>query len=425
MKAAITIEGANSLGANYIAWSPVRASVRLVDAEGAVNPVPTILRNRNPNKGGQVIFFSTVPGVGEAQIQVNLPPDGTAVEFFVGGKFGRPSLADKDAVIQAVLANSGPIPGTPNIVLATKALMVRIRKNANKLTDNERNRFLSAFARLNNRGMGRFSDFRNMHTDLTSGEAHGNAGFLPWHRAYLLDLERELQRIDPTVALPYWRFDQPAPRLFTRAFIGLSDPIGRVQFSPTNPLRFWATDSTPGIIRTPGFNTTTEAAFVISEEDTLDLGGPSQLYGNFLDMEGNPHGRAHVSFTGSISLIDTAAKDPLFFLLHANVDRLWAKWQWFNHRFDTANPATYTFRGSAGDPGSTTIGHNLNDTMWPWNQDTSPPRPATAPGGNFAASPFAAAPGLKPKVRDMIDHQGVIVSGGRLGFDYDDVPLEF
>lgn len=139
-------------------------------------------------------------------------------------------------------------------------------------------------------------------------------------------------------------------------------------------------------------------------------------------MEGDSHGTAHTSFSGSISSIDTAAKDPLFFMLHTNVDRLWAKWQWLRQRFDTANPATYPFLGSAGDPGATRVGHNLKDTMWPWNQDTNPPRPPTAPGGNLPASPTENAPGLMPAVGDMIDYQGVINLGNRLGFDYDDFP---
>ena len=42
------------------------------------------------------------------------------------------------------------------------------------------------------------------------------------------------------------------------------------------------------------------------------------------------------SFGGSISSIGSAARDPLFFLLHCNVDRLWAKWQWLNQRYDGA-----------------------------------------------------------------------------------------
>src|SRR3712207_7149215 len=104
-------------------------------------------------------------------------------------------------------------------------------------------------------------------------------------------------------------------------------------------------------------------------------------------MEGNPHGRAHTRFGGSISSIDTAARDPLFFLLHANVDRLWARWQWIRRRFDVRDTNAFSRPGNATGPGDRTIGHNLNDTMWPWNQINAPPRPPTAPGGTLALSP--------------------------------------
>jgi tyrosinase len=419
MKAEIVIDGADSTGSNYIAWSPVHATIKLLLPDVGTPPlVKVVLRNRKPAKGGQLVFFGAIPGAPKNQLRLQLPSAGTPVDFFVAGKFGRPSFDDKDAVIEVVTATGGK-------VLSTTALMVRIRKNANKMKTNERNRFITALAKLNDKGMGKFSDFRNMHVSASSPEAHGDAGFLPWHRAYLLDLERELQAIDPSVALPYWRFDEPAPSLFSKLFIGIPDAGGTVQFDSSNPLQFWATDLTPGIVRTPDFDTSTASAFVIDEASTLALGGAGNTYGSFRNMEGNPHGAAHVSFGGFISSIPTAAKDPLFFLLHANVDRLWAKWQWFNKRFDGTNAATYDFRGKAGDPGATRVGHNLKDTMWPWNGVITAPRPPVAPGGTFAPSPGAAAPGLSPAVRDMIDFQGAIASGGRLGFDYDDVPFEF
>lgn len=133
-------------------------------------------------------------------------------------------------------------------------------------------------------------------------------------------------------------------------------------------------------------------------------------------MEGNPHGSAHVSFGGFLSSIPTAARDPLFFLLHCNVDRLWAKWQKTKNRFNDSVAASF-------DSSSTSIGHRLNDTMWPWNGITTPPRPPTAPGGNLATSPFVAAPGPSPRVRDLIDYQGAINPLNRQGFDYDDVPF--
>jgi len=213
----------------------------------------------------------------------------------IAGRFGRASVNNTDVKIEA--RNGTTVVGAVKI-------MVRIRKNANTLTAGERDRFVAAFAQLNNQGAGRFTDFRDMHTAVSSPQAHGAPGFLPWHRAYLLDLERELQAIDPSVSLPYWRFDQPAPNLFTREFFGVSDPLGTVQFSGSNPLRFWVTDGVPGINRRPFFNTTTSQPGVRTEAQTLALGN---TYPAFRTMEGNPHGSAHVSFGGSISSIPTAA----------------------------------------------------------------------------------------------------------------------
>jgi tyrosinase len=301
-------------------------------------------------------------------------------------------------------------------------VMVRVRKNANALTPGERDRFVSAFAQLNNRGAGRFVDFRDMHTALSDRDAHGGPGFLPWHRAYLLDLERELQAIDPSVSLPYWRFDQPAPNLFTREFLGVSDPIGTVQFSATNPLQFWTTDGVQGINRGPrNWNPATQPApNVFTEARTLDLGedrARNNVYRLFQAMQGNPHGTAHTSWDGFLRQIGIAAKDPLFFLLHCNVDRLWAKWQRQNGRFDPAQAASFD-----SNPRNT-IGHNLVDTMWPWNGITGAPRPPTAPGGAMAASPCVSAPGSRPQVRDCLDYQGSVNAVSGLGFDYDDVPF--
>jgi len=49
--------------------------------------------------------------------------------------------------------------------------MVRVRKNANTLTPGERDRFAAALVQLNNQGMGRFADFRDIHTAISSAQA--------------------------------------------------------------------------------------------------------------------------------------------------------------------------------------------------------------------------------------------------------------
>lgn len=405
MNVELQINNSVNPGARFVTWSPSPCRIRMTNPTGATTPTVTVrITGRSTATGGVVVFRSGTTGAFVTSLSLTLPTHGLTVPFFVVGRFGRPSLNNGDVVIEARVGTT---------LVGSVPVMVRVRKNANSLTTAERDRFVAAFAQLNNQGMGRFADFRNMHVDASRPEAHNAPGFLPWHRAYLLDLERELQAIDPSVALPYWRFDQPAPNLFTRDFLGVSDQVGTVQFSPTNPLRFWVTDGVPGINRRPFFSTAQAPPGLLTEAQTLALG---TQYSAFRTLEGNPHGSAHTSFGGSISAIGTAAKDPLFFLLHCNVDRLWAKWQRQNGRFDPAVAASYQ-----GSPNNR-IGHNLPDTMWPWNGVTTPPRPNTAPGGPLASSPAATAPGPQPRVRDTLDYRGTINAVSRLGFDYDDVP---
>jgi len=409
MKVELQINNSTSPGARFVSWAPSPCRIRVTDPTGVATPTVNVtITGASAASAGAVVFRKNPTGLFSNSLAVSLPINGTSVSFFTAGRFGRPSANNGDVKIEA--RNGTTLVGSVTV-------MVRIRKNANALTAGERDRFVAAFAKLNNQGLGRFTDFRDMHTNVSSPQAHGAPGFLPWHRAYLLDLERELQAIDPSVALPYWRFDQPAPNLFKLDFFGVSDALGTVQFSNTNPLQFWKTDGVQGINRRPlnNWNPNTQPGpGVRTEAQTFALG---TQYPGFRTMEGNPHGTAHTRWGGSIASIPTAAKDPLFFLLHCNVDRLWAKWQRLNGRFNPAQAAS--FDNSGGNP----IGHNLPDTMWPWNGITGGQRPPTAPGGALAASPCVSAPGPQPRVRDSLDYHGVVNASSHLGFDYDDVSL--
>ena len=408
MDVEIQINNSANANARFVTWAPAPCRIRITNPAGSQGQgTPNIrISGRSTTTGGAVVFRSGTTGGFTSSLTLQVPVNGNWVTFFTAGEFGRASVNLDDVRIEARKGNG-------NQVVGSTPCTVRIRKNANSLTNAERDRFITAFAQLNNRGAGGFTAFREMHTNVSSPQAHGAPGFLPWHRAYLLDLERELQAIDPSVALHYWRFDRPAPNIFTRDFLGVSDAVGTVSFSASNPLQFWVTDGVPGINRRPFFPTNTAPPGLRTEAQTIALG---TAYPAFRTLEGNPHGSAHVSFGGSISSIGTAARDPLFFLLHCNVDRLWAKWQRQNNRFNPAQAASY-------DGASNPIGHNLPDTMWPWNGITGPPRPPTAPGGTMASSPCVSAPGLSPHVRDSLDFQGKVSAASNLGFDYDDVPF--
>lgn len=409
MNVELQINNSTSSGARFVSWAPSPCRIRVTNPAGAPSPIPNVqITAVSAAGGGAVVFRGNTTGPFANTLTVPVPITGASVPFLVAGRFGQPSVNNGDVRIEARVGGA---------LVGSVRVMVRVRKNANALTPGERTRFVAAFGTLNGQGSGRFTDFREMHTALSDPQAHRAPGFLPWHRAYLLDLERELQAIDPSVSLPYWRFDQPAPNLFTPDFMGFSSSSnGTVQFSNSNPLQFWRTDGVQGVNRRPLNNwvpATQPAPFVFTEAQTLAIG---TQFRTFRTMEGNPHGQTHGSFGGSISSIPTAARDPLFFLLHCNVDRLWALWQRRNGRFNPAQAASY----DTTVPPSR-IGHNLPDTMWPWNGITGGSRPPTAPGGAMAPSQCVSAPGPQPRVRDSLDYQGTVNAISRLGFDYDDV----
>jgi tyrosinase len=61
-----------------------------------------------------------------------------------------------------------------------------------------------------------------------------------------------------------------------------------------------------------------------------------------------------------MSSIKTAVNDPVFYLNHCNVDRLWAMWQ------DYGNQQSYPISGLS-------FGNNLNDPLWPWDNGKAVP----------------------------------------------------
>ena len=277
------IPGADALGRVFLAWTPVPAEARLVNPTGAA-PVRVTLRSA----GKARLLFSRKPTRLTKTLVLNLPASGAPVRFFVAGQFGFPSFRLGDAVIEARHATLGR--------LGKKALTVRVRKDAETLTPAERDRFLAAFATLNGGGAGRFRDFRDMHVSAALGESHGNVGFLPWHRAYLLDLERELQAIDPSVALHYWRFDRAAPKLFTREFMGVTGSNRSRGVRPRTPVRHLAHGRGARDSADHGFLAGNAPLGLLTEADTINLGspGPNGLVRELRQHGGQPpRQRAH------------------------------------------------------------------------------------------------------------------------------------
>jgi polyphenol oxidase len=186
----------------------------------------------------------------------------------------------------------------------------------------------------------------NIHAAHCGGdllEVHGGWWFTVWHRCYIFFYERILARLsgDPqSFALPYWDWanhqvvpntrlleqeGQPSP-FFDQAsplFDQLRNPTQKSTFSNDSNMSQAAQYCDPVYIRDSLLKETDFNNFC----GYPDAGGPG-------DLEQFPHNNVHIWVGDNVGHqgqdmddLTTAAKDLLFFLHHANVDRLFTLWQ--------------------------------------------------------------------------------------------------
>ncbi|MES2063567.1 MAG: tyrosinase family protein [Bacteroidota bacterium] len=393
----------------YIGYTPLPCKL----LQSSSQELRVKLKNKVEDQGGQLVFRKQKSDVAVSELNLVIPANGTPVEFFIAGKYRFASRADKDTVLVVTDAASG-------MVLFEQAMMVRVRRNANDLSDHERKRFLDALFDFNKSGQ--YELFCDIHNDDGYGEAHRRYGFLPWHRAFLLDLERQLQIKYPDVTLPYWDFHKPAPKVFTPDFMGQPDSTnGRLKFNDSNPLFKWSVKGIDGLVRLNSFANGTPTLKSLNE--TLGL---SNLFSfaNQVGMESNPHNNAHGSFgRGPVTNPVTAPQDPIFYLLHCNVDRLWAVWQALYKRYDINQTTTYPYVGNGSRTSGPFVGDFTKDTLWPWNQDVLPPRPAVRRGSGMpqpVGYPAGSWPESVFQMEQVIDYQGIHTDKPNY-FDYEDI----
>jgi hypothetical protein len=178
----------------------------------------------------------------------------------------------------------------------------------------------------------------NMHgTDGPASDAlfnqceHGTFLFLAWHRGYVYHFERILRWAsgDPSLNLPYWDWSN---------YPSVPEPY-RMPASPDNPLYEEARALNDG-------SAIRSAIVVDSLRNALDLSdfSAAEDVGFTWALEGSPHGAVHTAVGGAggtMSRVETAANDPIFWLHHCNVDRLWD--YWLNLGGGRANPSDPSF----------------------------------------------------------------------------------
>jgi len=329
----------------FRAASYMEASANIDDTDTGGDGSTTLsVQLQNMSGADRLRFADGSLGIGTTAknntLTLTLSSDSSWVNFYIAGTYAKPSAKDKDAVMEIKDAGSGAI-------LSREATMVRIRKNANNLSTTERDRYLQALKKTD-LVYGNYMNFVKTHSRDNTGavlsavasrQSHKGSAFLPWHRTFILDFERLLQDADPSVALPYWKFDASAPNIFGSSFMGSNNTTSSnmAVLASTNPLVNWSLpgeDVPTGIQRkTPYGNSGFPAT--ATETATLGLGSPRYTYSSFKSMEVSFHNPAHAK-SGSSSWLTNlvnATRDPLFFMLHSNVDHIWAKWQWMRNRY--------------------------------------------------------------------------------------------
>jgi tyrosinase len=269
------------------------------------------------------------------------------------------------------------------------------RKNLKSLTAAERAAFVNAFLALMDDGTA--DEYAQIHSG-AGVHGHGGPAFVAWHREFVRRLELDLQAVDPNVNLPYWDWTESnLNSAGTQSYIWRDDFLGGPGDNSgggpaPGPHGGYPVTTGPFAGR---FNRKPFSIFSFpgtGGDIASSMANPD--FNVFRNIEG-PHGSAHVFIGGHPQNFAQTCRTPDFWLIHCNVDRLWAEWI----RQHQGTPGFEPYRPLSGGP----TGHSLNDTMWPWNGTTVP----------FGITKYVNSPeSVRPA--DLLDHLA-------LGYSYDTI----
>lgn len=174
---------------------------------------------------------------------------------------------------------------------------------------------------------------------------HGTWYFLPWHRGYLAAFEAIVAKAVKDLggpdewALPYWNYlnaSDPSARDIPKAFLEENLPDGSPNFLAktfrNGEIRLGPTLDVPRDIT---LDCQSQHRYT-GAPGTLSYGGGETSFSHGGSRaganEGNPHNLVHIMVGGIkppygfMSDPNYAALDPIFWVHHSNIDRLWAAW---------------------------------------------------------------------------------------------------
>jgi hypothetical protein len=229
---------------------------------------------------------------------------------------------------------------------------------------------------------------------------HQSWFFLPWHRMYLYFFERIVRKIvidaggPADFALPYWDYGRPFPGpTLPPAFrvptlpdgtgnpLFVASPGRRAALMAGGQVPATATSTTAAMAETIFAPPSTVTGFGGARVGPAHFGG----FGNIGAAESTPHNVMNPTIGGPLVgqcagglMTDPrcAALDPVFWLHHANIDRLWNRWLalgggranptesgWLDASFEfrDENGAAVTMTGAAVLDTATQLGYVYDD----------------------------------------------------------------
>jgi hypothetical protein len=218
---------------------------------------------------------------------------------------------------------------------------------------------------------------------------HGTLQFFTWHRAYLHFFERILRWAanDPTLNLPYW--DWTLQPILPEPFRSPADSSANSLYEPKRKANDGSALLTQVVV-TDLENALANTAFPASGDTGFSP-----------DLEGSPHGAIHTLVGGQgglMSSVPTAANDPIFWLHHCNIDRLWNVW--LNRGGGRVNPSeaayldqAYSFADETGATVTVKVRDIIRSATLGYRYDSVP-----NPAEPFAVSERKAVGATPPQV---------------------------
>lgn len=216
--------------------------------------------------------------------------------------------------------------------------------------------------------------------------------FLPWHRLYVYYLEQIVQATlqDADFSLPYWNYlsgnladlSIPAP------FRDRASPLYRANRNP------WVNAGERIDKQNPG------AMNLNAMRDLRYINSPTGGVGFCPVLDGNPHGLVHVFVgdTTNMGSVPYAAEDPIFWLHHCQIDRIWDSWNVLPGRRNPSWPnRNFAFARGSGQPVSAPVAsaNSVADLNYRYDSHIAPPRVSERLEAT-AAEPADMAPTIQP-----------------------------